>query len=458
MPADQAETGLPPLPPVGAPAWVRPVAAAALVLLPCGMAAIAFRTHAFRVEFFGQLQGWLITSGKAAGLAALTLVMLQFAMSARLRLLDRAFGLDRLMRVHRYAGAAAGVLAVAHPLLLFAADNYRAGPMDLSSWPLLLGAAVLTLLAVVLCTSLWRAFLMLPYGVWLWIHRLVFVIAAAAVTHALRLGADLSQAWARTALLVLFGAYAALFAWVKAARPILLLRRRFSVAAVRQLNHNVCRLELTPISHPGLVNLPGQFAFLRIKGRNVPSEEHPFTISSPPARDGAVAFTIKASGDFTRLIPHVAPGDRAKVHGPFGRFSFLARTQPGRPLVMIAGGVGVTPMLSMLGYLAEADPQRQVTFIWANRRQRDIFDMQWLEQIAARMPHLDVHHVLAEQPDWPGERGLLDRAVLDRLLPANRGQADVYLCGPPAMMDSVRSSLLKLGVRRRGIHTERFQL
>ena len=82
--------------------------------------------------------------------------------------------------------------------------------------------------------------------------------------------------------------------------------------------------------------------------RDVSSEEHPFTISSAPGDDGCLAFTVKASGDYTRALRQAVQGDRARVDGPYGRFSYVLRTQPGQPLLLIAGGVGITPMLSML--------------------------------------------------------------------------------------------------------------
>jgi len=436
--------------------WLKLLFLAVTILFPVGAACVALSSHSRIVGFLGPAEGWLITIGKATGLGAATLLLMQFVLSARLKLLDRLFGLDRLLRVHRLLGATAGVLACMHPLFLYASATYEIGPVRSSAWPVYLGAAALVLLGVVICTSLWRVFLELPYGAWLWVHRMVFVVVVAAVVHAMRIGSDLRVGWTRVMATAALTGYAGLFIWAKLIRPLLLGGRRFTVTAVNQLNHNVCRIELALPEGAAFRRFPGQFAFLKIRSRNVPAEEHPFTISSGPAQDGHIQFTIKASGDFTRLISKAAPGDLARVDGPYGLFSYALKTGPAQPLVMIAGGVGVTPMLSMLCDLSVREPDRQTTLIWANRTEEDIFARPFLEEVSAKMANLTVHHVLSRQADWPGEKGRLDRAKLDRLLPSIRRDLQYFLCGPGAMMDSVKSYLLKLGARRRRIHTERF--
>jgi 3-phenylpropionate/trans-cinnamate dioxygenase ferredoxin reductase subunit len=445
-------------PPVSrAPAWVAPAAILALVAIPCGMGLIGLHELWEAPERPGW-QEWVGHFGMAFALAALALVMIQFSMSARLKLLDRAFGLDRLLRAHRVTGVIAGSLAFLHPLLLFSMKSYTPPPMGVYEWRVVIGAATLALLAVVICTSLGRKFLMLPYGSWLWIHRLVFVVAVAALVHALVMHSDLDELWARLPVLTLFALHVALFVRVKLVRPARLRGRPYVVRSVTEMNHNVCRLELAPAGHAGFVHDPGQFAFIKIVGKGIPGEEHPFTISSPARRDGSVQFSIKASGDFTKLIPRTAAGDKVRVHGPFGRFTCLVKSSGDRPLVMIAGGVGITPILAMLEYLAANQPDRTVTLIWGNRKQRDIFAADQVDAIAARMPNLSVRHVMSHQDDWQGEKGLVDRARLDRLLSPARGELGVFLCGPPAMMGSVAAALRSLGVRRRRIYTERFEL
>jgi len=444
--------------PSRAPLWVRPLWVLTALVLLVGAAALGFRTHAEAVVRQGARAAGLMLAGKAAGLLAAMLVMLQFSLSARLKVLDRAFGLDRLLRVHRYFGASAGLLACTHPVLLFMTGVYPLGSFRWKLWPEFLGAIVLSVLFVVVVTSLWRQFLLLPFESWRRIHQLTFVVAAMATVHALSHGSDLAVSWMRLMWLAVFGGYAALFGWVKVIKPHQLLSRPFTVRAVQQLNYNVCCIELVVPPGGEFRHFPGQFAFLRVYGEDISAEEHPFTISSSPSTGGHLSFTIKASGDFTKTVPNARVGDAATIDGPYGRFSYLLRTKPAEELLLIAGGVGITPFLSMLHYLADTQPDRPVTLLWANRTRQDIFAKEDLEEMQKRMPNLGIHHVLSHERDWPGETGFVDEDKLRRLLGEKERKARVFLCGPPAMMVSVSAALRKLGWSRRRIYSERFAL
>jgi predicted ferric reductase len=391
------------------------------------------------------------------GLLAGVLLMLQFALSARLKLLDRAFGLDRLLRYHKYLGISAGLLASLHPLFLYSSGVYSVGSMTWNHWPELLGASLLAVLWVVLCTSLWAAFLGLSYRQWWGIHQLVFVAVVLVVVHGLVIGSNLAGGWPQVVWTAVVATYAGLFVWVKVVKPLRLWTNRYIVAAVEQLNHNVWTVELTTPPERAFHHLPGQFAFLKLHGRGLPAEEHPFTISSAPSPDGRrIRFTIKASGDFTARISEFHAGDWATVDGPYGLFSHLVRAPRSEPLVMIAGGIGITPILSMLRHMAATGDDRPVTLIWGNRREEDIVYRQELDSLAAGRMNLRIHHVLSEQESWPGSTGFVDAPLLGRVLAGGELAGQVFLCGPPVMMASVSRSLRSMNVPRRRIHTERF--
>ena len=446
--------------PPAAPVWVRPLAIIIAALLLANAIAIGLGGQNDLAQAVGPGKAWAISIGKTLGLVAITLLMLQFALSSRLKLLDRAFGLDRLLGLHRYTGATAGVLVLIHPLLIYGAktDLYTIGALRWELWPVAMGSIALALLVIVVCTSLWRAFILMPYETWRRVHLLVFVVVVAANVHAMVLGSDFARAWVKFTWWPVVFAYAALFVWVKIVKAASLRRRRFTVTGIEPLNYNVCRITLAAPDGVNFRHYPGQFAFLTLHGQGIKAEEHPFTISSPPGRGGTLTFTIKASGDFTKTVPNTKPSDKATVDGPYGRFSHVIRSRPGEALLLVAGGVGITPLLSMLRRLRNSEPGRHVTLIWFNRKQRDIFARDELEQMKQGMPELSVHHVLSEEPDWDGETGLLEVRTLVRLLDESDRAARVFLCGPPPMMTSATSKLRTFGIPRGMIHTERFAL
>jgi predicted ferric reductase len=398
------------------------------------------------------------SAGKVAGLLAAGLFVMQFVLSARIKALDRAFALDRLLRVHKYFGATAGVLALFHPLLVYTGAAALPKALSLQLWPEILGALALLFVLVVVATSLWRVFLEISFETWRAVHQLAFVIVIAVGVHSLALGLDLAAGWARAFWWAMLAAYALLFVWVKVARPIALGKNAFTVRSVDRVTHDTWNIELEAGEGGEFEYLPGQFAFLRLFGEGIKAEEHPFTISSSPSRGGQISFTIKESGDFTKTIGRVKTGDRATVDGPYGRFSHVLHGAGNDDLLLIAGGVGITPLLSMLRFMADSGDTRSVTLVWGNKTERDILFRSEIEALTGTMRDFQVHHVLSNQEDWAGPKGYITADLLGKLLGDGELNRRVFLCGPPVMMDLVSKALRELGVPRRRIHSERFAL
>ncbi len=204
---------------------------------------------------------------------------------------------------------------------------------------------------------------------------------------------------------------------------------------------------------------PGQFAWLTLRSSPFADREHPFSFSSSAARPGKLTFTIKERGDFTRLIRQMCPGERAYLDGPHGAFT-TDRHDHAAGFTFIAGGVGITPMMSMLRTLADRGDRRPLTMIYANR---DWEGATFREELDALRLQLDLRvvHVLEQPPEgWNGESGYVTAEILRRHLPSTtkRNVHEVFLCGPQPMMDAVESALVGLGVSVGDIHTERFDL
>ncbi len=425
-----------------------------------GSSLIALRAHHGDVVEFGRTAARLVTTGKIFALLAGTLVFLQFTLGAKLKVLDRVFGLHRLLQAHRFLGISAAVLASLHPLFVFAPKAREIGALRVEILPELLGAALLIGLWTGVCTGLWREFLDLRYELWYRFHGLGMFSAAVLVTlHVLNVTDDLAEGWPLYAVAAAFGLYAALFVWTKGIKPRLLKRRMYAVTKVTPAGRDTYAVELSPQDEGVFSYAPGQFAFVTFQSEALPLERHPWTISSTPTRPESLIFTIKCSGDFTAHIGSLKPGDTAAVDGPYGLFSYPAYVQePNTELIMVAGGVGVTPMLSMLRYMADRGDTRKITLVWSNRTEADILCREELEAIETKLPNLSVHHVLTRQKDFEGPTGRLDAAMLKELLSRCGRDASVFVCGPPPMMDAVCKALKGIGFKARRIHTEKFSI
>jgi ferredoxin-NADP reductase len=233
------------------------------------------------------------------------------------------------------------------------------------------------------------------------------------------------------------------------------------VIEVRREADGVWTISLTP---PEGVNrfdfLPGQFHFLTFqRASNLPVEEHHWTISSSPTTPVLLCSTIKESGDFTASIGKTKPGDTALVDGPFGRFSYTLHPDE-RELVFIAGGIGITPLMSMPRHLRDTRAERSVTLLYANTNEEDIVFRDELADIErGGVIPLRVVHVLSKPSDaWQGERGRLDEDKINRLSgPEFTGRA-FYVCAPPDLLDLTIRTLRNADVPAARIHFERFSL
>ena len=191
---------------------------------------------------------------------------------------------------------------------------------------------------------------------------------------------------------------------------------------------------------------PGQFGYLRIMDSALPSEEHPFSFSSA-SRDG-FRMTIKAVGDYTSdLYEKCAPGTPVRITGPYGRFVYKPDGR-GKSL-FIAGGVGVTPFLSIIDTLKEQSLETPVHLLWLCSMETDFFDREEVEDAVQRLPLFDADFVI----DKKGESISVNRL---KTLAGNPQTCELFVCAPPPLMKHVRRCALSAGIGRRRIHHEAF--
>ncbi len=203
---------------------------------------------------------------------------------------------------------------------------------------------------------------------------------------------------------------------------------------------------------------PGQFASIRVMGESGWSEAHPFTISCQPCSK-RMQFTIKHVDDFTTHIRDLEPGTEIQCTGPLGVFCKDIGTK--EHIVMIAGGVGITPFLSVLRAFRGQQAENDILLFWANKTLADTFAKEELGQMAKEL-NLRVVHVLSrEEPPAPGkedkifyESGHLDGEIIQKYVTSPT--ASFYLCGPPAMQEATVEALQSCGVSSGSIQKEAF--
>lgn len=404
----------------------------------------------------GFLSEWMI----ALGLIAYSLILLELALVARIRSLSENFGTDALLQFHRQFGLVAGIFVMAHTLALapgwggWSALNPATGGAARQS-----GALAFWALALILSSSIWRRVLHLSYDAWRRIHRTgSVVLLVAASTHIL----SVSQLTALPALdylvVLLAVGFGAVLINYMLVRPLRLWRQPWRVATNQDIGSDTRLLELEALGHCGFRFEPGQFAWL-ISGRTPYSQQqHPITIASSaeaPAAATRQSFAIKRLGDWSRdTIPALRPGQTVWLEGPYGALS--VDRIPAQGFVLIAGGIGITPMRSILLTLRDRGDLRPCLLFYAvNDFTRMIFREELL-QLSSEM-NLKLIFVLEHPQEGDVcERGRIDTAMLQRHLPRESHHFQFLVCGPNPMMDSIEQQLSDLGIPDDHVHSERF--
>ena len=400
--------------------------------------------------------------GRCFAVIAFTIIFLQVALAARLKWIERPFGLNLTFPFHRRMGVFAALLLLSHPVLLIIGGGGWHLALD-GAWYIWVGKLTLVLLLVHVGISVWRRQLGLSFETWRrWHDILAPAIIILAFTHSWVASISESILFMQVLWVMFLAIALALFAYHRGYTPWRLRQAPYRVSGVSQEASDVWTVSFVPpAGQPRFDFIPGQFQFVTfLASPGLPAEEHHFTISSSPALAGSHTSTIKASGDFTAQIARVKPGDPVAIQAPFGRFSHVFYPAA-QDLVFIAGGIGITPLMSNLRHLRDTQVRRRVLLLYANRGEADIVFREELDRMAgAEAPQVEVVHILT-RPDgnWPGESGRLDREKLRRLCGETRLKASVFfLCCPPPMTQGLVASLKGLGVPISRISYEYFSL
>jgi predicted ferric reductase len=399
------------------------------------------------------------------GLLALSALVAAAVLPSRLRSLNRAFGIESVIDLHRFLGVATASLVFAHLACVVAAEPANITLLDLTTAPGRAKAATISTLALVALAGLTvlRNQARLSYELWKLSHvTLAATALLAAALHVLLLDQLVRDAVIGT-MFVLFALMLAIVfghRWVW--RPMFDPSTEFVVRDIRRENPTVSTLVLAPCSRDGRPATtwafsPGQFAWIRLDRSVVMAQEHPFTIASS-AHSDATEFTIRHTGDFTKALRRLPIGATVWVDGPHGAFTNDVETSAG--FIMIAGGVGITPMMSMLRTAAHRGDPRPYRLIVVASAPEDLLFRAELAQLR-RIVDLEVTEVLRRPVEgWSGPTGDVNAELLSAVLGGTPPPAEVdcFICGPPALVTDAISALDILGVAPDHIHTEQFDM
>lgn len=426
-------------------------------------------------EVWFSYTGFMNSFGKISGLAAMALYALSLLLMTRLRILERLFGgLNRVYIAHHIVGGLSMVLVLLHALTLVlerAATSLQEGalllipngltPVDalviptnefhgavLEQWAIFMGVVSLLLMVSLLLVTI---FIKLPYRIWLITHKLMGVVFVLIAFHTLFITSDTTDnafIWWFMVICIIIGLFSYIYKTLLG--QVTIRKYRYTVASVRELPANVIELTLTPVKKAVSYDA-GQFLFMRFidKGSGLSHEWHPFSISSSP-HEQTMQVCVKALGDYTATLKAAQPGMTVQLEGAYGKFSYTNFSN--RDQIWIAGGIGITPFLSMLKSLP-VDGYYRTYLFYSVKSESELID--WPLLYTHMMIRPNSVRVIPFIADSQG--GFLDARYIEQVAGPLAGR-EYYLCGPPPMMRSLKAQLRARGVSKSNIHSEEFAM
>ena len=401
-----------------------------------------------------------IEFGVGLGFVGLAMMGMQFILTGRFRFIASGLGLDNMLQFHRQAGLVATCFILAHPIVLFVAEPAFISFLDPRVYPA--RAIVLTIASIAIVTlvvtTLWRKTFGIPYEWWRSAHgSLALLIVFVGLVHVMLVGHYIDPLWKRVVWIGFTAGAMGMLLHGRIFRPLVMKKYPWKVAEIRQENGPTWTIALEPDGHDGFDFVAGQFAWVTIGPSPFSLQQHPFTISSSAEETPRIEFTIKELGDFTKTIKDIPVGTPAFVEGPFGDFALNDNVcQHGA--VFLAGGVGITPVMSMLRTLRDQNRELPLQLFYANNNLDEAIFYDEIQVLAEEID-LEVVHILDDPPPgWEGETGFIRPELLDKYMPKDNGHRCYYVCGPGVMMDAVETALIERGIQGRRVFSERFDI
>ncbi|MFA6007836.1 MAG: ferric reductase-like transmembrane domain-containing protein [Candidatus Shapirobacteria bacterium] len=396
----------------------------------------------------------LLFFSQIASLIGAVLLSFTFILSSRFNFLEKYFGsLDKVYKQHHLYGAMAFLFLISHPLLLTLQTFSSSLPTAIYLFPspnLVYTTGVLALYSLIIFLT-FTLLIKLPYHLWYLTHQLMGIVLIFALIHINFITSDVS----RFPFLKIW-----IIIWILLALISYLYKKFFYIRFGPKFNYQVDQVQninglldlyLKAVASP-LKYHPGQFIFISFSQKNISSEFHPFSLVSTPDSP-LLHLAVKVIGDYTGSLIGLQKNTPATIMGPNGRLYEAFETN--QDIVLIAGGIGITPFISLIESEIINPKNRQISLFYSTQNIDAAFYHQKFLELAAKNKKFEYH------PTFTDSKPRLTASTISSLtcLPAGRFlKSNFLLCGPQIMMESLKNQLLDLNVASQNIYYEDFSL
>jgi predicted ferric reductase len=425
-----------------------------LITLPLDIALLANTT---RVP-----KPFIVEVAVGAGFIGFSLMAMEFALISRIEAAAHPFGEDSLQLFHNIMGVVALGLLLFHPIILvlngYPANCWLNPFASCGNLATTTASLAVYALLILVASSIWQKRLRIPYEAWQVMHGLLALfILIASLFHIFILGRYTSTDLMKAMWLMYASIVVGLILYYKIFTPLQRWNKRWQVIENRIERGDSHTLVLKPDGHAGFSFEPGQFAWIKKGSTPFGVGQHPISFSSSGdvAPGGSVSFTIKKLGDWSgEQVPAIQSGDHMWIDGPHGVLS--SDREQGMGYILIAGGIGITPLYSMCQTMAERGDARPVILFYGGENWDDLTFREELEKLKKNLD-LTIIFVLTDPAEgWTGETGFVNKEIIGRYLPEHFQRYVYFICGPTPLMDAMEAALPALGVPAERVFSERF--
>jgi len=394
------------------------------------------------------------------GFLGLSIAGLQFIPTARIKFLGDVFDLDRMYKAHHVLSVLSVLLVFLHPVLLLVNNPYTLLLLNPFTAPWRAQAGIIGLLALILIaiTSVLRKELRMDYNAWHGVHDLLaLAIAVFALIHLVKVNYYMSAPAMQAAWITEAVIWIGLTLYVRVYKPLYIMRHPYTVAQMIKETPDTWTMVLHPDGHEGCDFNAGQVAWLNINSSPFTLHRNPFSISGSAHKKDELRFSIKEAGDFTAMVGNLKGGETVFVDGPYGSFSLEDPTTV-NGLVLLAGGIGIAPIMSILHTLADRNDQRKVFLLYGNYDDANIAFYDEIESLKKNLDLTVIHVLEVASKKIESEQGFITLQLLKDTLPADFENLHYFICGPLVMIDAMEAHLHAMHIPHNHITSEKYEM
>jgi len=388
--------------------------------------------------------------GKVFGVIGMSLFATSLILSARYKFLENIFyGLNKVYERHGQIGKTAFYLMLFHPIFIFysyfGTFNFKTfldfiTPTS-TNWPLNFGILALFLLIILISLTI---YFRPKYHIWKRTHKFMGLVFLLGGLHAFLIPSDLASFLPlKIYMLTLSGLGIFSYIYHTILGFYTTKKYKYKVKEVRDLGENITEVLLEPLEDK-LNFISGQYAFISFDSVMTGRESHPFSFSSNSDQD-LISFTIKNLGDFTSKINNLEIGTEARIEGPFGKFSY--KEADSKKQIWIAGGIGITPFLSMAKSIHN-DKDYSVDLYYCVRNPKEAVYLE--ELLALKDEKINII------PHFSDTMGFINADIIKEK--SGLEEKSIFICSPVFMIKALKEQFSVKGISTKTIYSEEFSL